>query len=258
MKQNQAIEVVSYKDQSDDLSLCGIADLEKASYNYSAAIYHNNITEENLVSNIIGLGEENKFFYILESYIDNTIVKYEHGLGYAYESDGNFYFKRFLQLYDGSCYEKRNPSYIQSPRFSYEHNSVNVLRSTLPEHYFLSLYDDNCVLISTGPFIASSIKLKENSFLARVDDNDISSLSFDDKAFANIIAEALAKHTKQLSLKASKLSVGKLSAKHLQLEPSSDLNVKKGTFIYDETTDSIKFYNGEKWRTLKWVDEESE
>ena len=83
-------------------------------------------------------------------------------------------------------------------------------------------------------------------------------MSFNSKEFADIVTESLTKYTKQLSLKASKLSVNKLSVKHLQLESSSDLNVKKGTFIYDETTDTVKFYNGSKWRTLQWVDEEQE
>jgi hypothetical protein len=259
MKPSQAIETVVNEDGSNDLLVCGITNLYKASYDYSAALYNKLITEDNSISNIIGIGEDNKFFYILETYgPDNKVVRYEHGLGYAYQQDNKTYFKRFLQIYSGSRVEEKSVCFKQTDYFPCDKDLVTVLRSTLPEHYFMCLYEDNCVLSSTGPFVASSIKIKENSFLARVDVNDISSVSFDSKVFSDIIAEALTKYTKQLSLKASKLSANKLSVKHLQLESSSDLNVKKGTFIYDETTDTVKFYNGSKWRTLQWVDEEQE
>jgi hypothetical protein len=257
MKPSQAIETVINEDGTNDLLLCGIDNLHKASYDYSAALYNKYITSDNLISNVIGIGEDNKFFYILETYSsDNKVVRYEHGLGYAYESNGKHYFKRFLQLYNGNSVENRDVCYKQIDYFNCDKDLVTILKSTLPEHYFMCLYEDNCILASTGPFVASAIKLKENSFLARVDVNDISSVSFDSKIFSDIVAESLTKYAKQLSLKTSKLSVNKLSVKQLQLESSSDNNVKKGTFVYDETTDTVKFYNGEKWRTLKWVDEE--
>lgn len=259
MKPSQAIETVVNQDGSNDLLVCGITNLFKASYDYSAAVYNKLITEDNSISNVIGYGEDNKFFYILETYgPNNKVVRYEHGLGYAYQQDDKAYFKRFLQIYSGKSVEDKLFCFKQTDYFPCDKDLVTVLRSTLPEHYFMCLYEDNCVLSSTGPFVASSVKIKENSFLARIDVNDISSVSFDSKVFSDIIAEALTKYTKQLSLKASKLSANKLSVKHLQLESSSDLNVKKGTFIYDETTDTVKFYNGSKWRTLLWSEDESE
>jgi hypothetical protein len=259
MKPSQAIETVVNQDGTNDLLLCGISNLFKASYDYSAAVYNKLITEDNSISNVVGYGEDNKFFYILETYgPNNKVVRYEHGLGYAYQQDDKAYFKRFLQIYSGSRVEEKSVCFKQTDYFPCDKDLVTVLRSTLPEHYFMCLYEDNCVLSSTGPFVASSIKIKENSFLARVNDNDLSSVSFDSKTFSDIIAEALNKYAKQLLLKTSRLSVNKLSVKQLQLEPSSDTSVKKGTFIYDETTDTVKFYNGSKWRTLLWAEDESE
>jgi len=257
-KPSQAIELVANVDDSNDLLLCGIDGIQHANYDYSAAHYYGTISSDNSVSNVFGLGENNKFFYILMSFRDNQIVRYEAGTGYGYEKDGKHYFNRYLPMYEG-----KNPQHQQLVKKNKEKyicldDAVNVLVSSFPPDYSLMFYDKNCVLSSFDKSVPHAIQVLENSFLARVDVNDISNVSFDSKVFSDIIAEALTKYTKQLSLKASKLSVGKLSAKHFQLEPSSDLNVKKGTFIYDETTDTVKFYNGEKWRTLKWVDEESE
>lgn len=258
MKPSLAIETVINHDTSDDLLLCGIENLHKASYDYSAAIYYKNITENNLISKVIGLGEDNKFFYILESYtIDNKVVKYEHGLGYIYQNEsGQTLFKRFLQIYNGNSIENKSICNKQISSFQCEKECTTVLRSTLPEHYFMCLYDDNCVMISIAPFSASSIKIENNSFLARIGESDLSNVSFDGDDFANIVVEALSKYSKQLSLKSSKLSVNNLSVKQLQLQNNNGTNVKKGTLVYDEELNAIKFYNGTVWRTLKWEDEE--
>ena len=254
-KPSRAIEIVINEEGTNDLLLCGIDNLYKASYDYSAAIYNKLITEENIISNVIGIGEDNKFFYILETYSsDNKVVRYEHGLGYAHQQDNKVYFKRFLQLYSGNSQENKTLCHKQIDYFPCDKDLTTVLRSTLPEHYFMCLYEDNCILASTAPFMASSIKVKENSFLARLNVNDLSNVSFDSKEFSNIVAESLTKYNKQISLKASKLNANKLSVKQLQLEPTRDLNVKKGTFVYDEESDTVKFFNGLTWRTLAWVE----
>jgi hypothetical protein len=257
MKPSQAIEIVSNVENSNDLLLCGIDGIENANYDYSVAYHYGTISSNNSVSNVFGLGENNKFFYILMCFRNNEIIRYESGNGYAYEKNGKQYFHRYLPMYEGKNPEHQQLVKKNQEKFICINDAVNVLVSSFPPDYSLNFYDKNCILASLDKSIPHAIQVLENSFLARVDVNDISSVSFDSKVFSDIVAEALTKYTKQLSLKTSKFSINKLSVKQLQLEPFIDSNVKKGTFIYDETTDTVKFYNGEKWRTLQWVDEES-
>lgn len=255
MKPNQAIEVIYPSEDGNDILLCGIDDIQHANYELSVALYEQHINENNLVKNVIGIGPDKQFFYTISSFKDNRSIFYESGIGYAYEKDGKCYFNRTLPLYSGKTRDSKNPL-ARNSKFIFHEDTINILYSSVPDHFAYLFFDNNCILSSAASLAPVPIQVQENSFLARVSDNDLSSVSFSDKAFSDIIAEALTKYTKQLSLKTSKLSANKLSVKHLQLEPSNDTNVKKGTFVYDEATDSIKFYNGEKWRTLKWADEE--
>lgn len=258
-KTSQAIESVKPCDDpnSNDLLLCGIDDIQHANIEFSEAVYYKRITDDNKVANSIGLGPDNKFFYRLVCYKDNAIVGHETGIGYAYELDGKQYFKRETPLIHG-----KNEKHLQvvnnnSLRFYFPLDSTSILSSDIPPNLSLLFHTKNCVLISKDAFVPRSLEILDNCVLASIDGN-LTNLSFDSQTFSDIVSEALKKHTKQLSLKTSKLSVNKLSVKQLQLDPSSDLNVKKGTLIYDETTDTVKFYNGSKWRTLKWAEDESE
>lgn len=255
-KPSQAIELISNIENSDDLLLCGIEGIQNASIEFSSAHYYKYITDKNSVENVFGLGPENTFFYSLLCFRNNSVVRHESGAGYAYKVDDKVCFHRSTPIYYGKDISDKRLVQTDNIRFECFYDCVSVLISSVPQDYALSFHDKNCILVSKDKFIPVATQLLENSFLARVDDNDVSGVSFDSKEFSNIVGEALVKYSKQLSLKSSKLNVNKLSVKQLQLDSSSDLNVKKGTFIYDETTDTVKFYNGEKWRTLQWVDEE--
>lgn len=255
-KPSQAIELISNLENSDDLLLCGLDGIQNASIEFSFAQYYKDITNQNSVENVFGLGPENIFFYSLLCFRDNAVVRHESGAGYAYKVDDKTYFNRSIPIYYGKDIGDKRLVRTDNTRFECYHDCTSVLISSVPQDYALPFYDKNCILVSKDKFIPVAMKLIDNSFLARINDSDVSSVSFDSKEFGNIVGDALAKYGKQLSLKASKLSVNKLSVKQFQIEPSTDTSVKKGTFIYDETTDTVKFYNGEKWRTLQWVDEE--
>jgi hypothetical protein len=256
MKPSQAIEIVINEEGTNDLLLCGIDGIEQASHKFSEAQYYNKINPDNTISNVFGLGEHNKFFYTLMSFRDNEIIRYESGTGYGYEKDGKQYFCRYLPLYDG-----KNPTHRQlikktKPSFSCSQDSISILTSSVPDDYAFIFFDKNCLLSSIDKATPRAIEVLENSFLARISVNDLSNVSFDSKEFSDIVAESLTKYSKQLSLKSSKLNANKLSVKQLQLEPTSDLSVKKGTFVYDEKSDTVKFFNGLTWRTLAWVENE--
>lgn len=258
-KPSQAIELVSNieDENSSDLLLCGIDGIQYANLQFSTAHYYNTINSDNSVSNVFGLGENNKFFYTLLSFRDNEIIRYECGTGYGYEKDNKHYFKRYLPLYEGKNSQHRK--LIKKPyssKFYCIHDAVNVLTSFVPEDYAFIFYDPNCVLCSKDAATPLAIQILNNSFLARVNDNDIANLSFDSKEFSDITAESLTKYTKQIALKCSRLTTNKLSVKHLQLDHDDGAGAKAGTFIYDSESDTVKFYNGTIWRTLKWADEE--
>lgn len=255
-KPNQAIELVSNVDDTNDLLLGGIDGIQYANYDFSSAHYTGAIGDQNSVSNVFGLGEDNKFFYTLLSFRDNEIVRYESGVGYGYEKDGKQYFCRYLPAYEGKHPQQQQLVSKKKNTYICDKGAVNVLMSSYPANYSYLFHDSNCIISSIDTSTPYPVHVKEHSFLARLNDNNLASVPFDSKAFSEIVAESLTKYNKQLSLKASKLNANKLSVKQLQLEPTSDLNVKKGTFIYDEESDTVKFFNGIRWRTLAWVEDE--
>jgi hypothetical protein len=251
-----AIETFQEGDlDNPDIILSGLAGIEKANYELSEAYYYKHISDENKISNVIGLGPNHKFFYKISSYKDNVVVAYEKGIGYAYQHNGQTYFKRLIPLVYG-----KNESHAQiisdnKLRFYFQEGATNVIISEIPPNLALLYHSENSLVVANDSFFPINLELPNNSFLATVNE-EICSLSFDSKEFSEYVSQALCNYTKQLSLRTSKLNANKLSTKQLQLEPSSGTNAKKGTFIYDDETDTVKFYNGEKWRTLQWVDEE--
>lgn len=247
MKPSQGIEIVSNVDNSNDLLLCGIDGIDRANYDLSAAQYYGTISQDNSINNVFGLGEENKFFYLLASYKNNVIVKHENGIGYAYELDGKFYFKRSLPMTHGKQMGHNQLINSMNSKFICDQDAVNIIASYTPADYALAYHDKNSILCSTHQFIPRCVQVSPHSFLARINDNDISNVYFDSKEFADIIISAVERY---------KLNVNKFSVKQLQLNPASHSGAKKGTMIYDEDSDSIKFYNGTVWRTLRWAEDE--
>jgi hypothetical protein len=210
MKPSQAVELISTLDDSLDLLLCGIDGIEHASYDFSYAQYNKHIGPDNSVSNVFGLGEENKFFYTVASFKNNAVVRHESGTGYAYEKDGKNYFCRYLPLYTGKAIDhkqlcKKDTRYI-APK-----DCVNVLYSTCPQDYNFLFFDKNCTIISTDVISPQALQINKNSLLGRLDDN-----------ICNIPIASL----------------------------------YQNIFKYDEKTDTVKFFDGIKWRTLAWADEE--
>ena len=257
MKPNLAIETFTNDDSgSPDLLLLGLKDIEFSTIEYSSAHYYKQISEDNKIGNVFGYGPEHTFFYKMSSYKDNELICYEKGLGYAYINDNKSYFKRYLPIIYGKNEQQAQPVQNNVLKFRFEENAINVITSEIPTNLTILMHDSNCTLVSFNQFAPCAIKTNEHSFLARVSDNNISSVSFNSKEFTDIVAEALCKYTKQIGFKSSKLNASKLAVKQLQLDSNDGSGAKAGTLIYDGENDTVKFYNGTKWRTLKWADEE--
>jgi hypothetical protein len=256
-KPNLAIETFSFSENNADILLIGIDNIDKANIYFSEAHYYKYITDNNSVKNVMGIGPENKFFYKIAAYKDNNLVSYEYGVGYAYDLDGSTYFKRETPMLYGKNENHQRVLQNSQSRFYSPPGAINIITSEIPPNNTALYFEKNSILASKDAFLPHPIKILDNSFLARVSEDDLSSLSFDSKDFSDIVVTALTKYTKQLALKCSKLNANKLAVKQLQLESSDGAGAKAGTFVYDNETDTVKFYNGNRWRTLKWADEEN-
>lgn len=255
MPQKIAIETFKQGDlDNTDIILCGIDGIDKANHLLSEAYYYKRISDDNKVSSVFGLGPSNKFFYNITAYQDNDVRCYEKGIGYAYEHNNYVYFKREIPMVYGKNAEHSQLIYGES-KFYFPEDSVNVITSEIPPNIALLYYQKNSILVSRDAFELYSLEIPNNSLLATINDT-ISTLGLDSLEFSSYVATALENYAKGLSLKTSRLDVNKISAKHIRLEPSMPESAKKGTLLYDESSDTVKFYNGHLWRTLKWEDEE--
>jgi hypothetical protein len=249
-----AIESVKTIENSTDLLLCGFEDIHKASLEIASAHYYGYIDDANLISSVFGLGEENQFLYTIVSFKDNNVVRYELGVGYAYQFEDQIRFCRKMPIMEGKNFDFKHTISSISNYYAPK-NSFTIITASPAENYSHHFYDKNYILKSLAPFYPVGMLVKPHSLVGRLD-GDLSNISLDDDSLTDYVVDMLCRYSKQLNLKTSKLNANKLAIKQLQLEPSSGNAAKKGTFIYDEETDTIKFFNGEKWRTLKWVDEE--
>ena len=214
MKPSLAIETFVEGDlNNSDLLLCGLDNIQYATLDYSTAHYYNQISEDNKIGNVFGYGPEHTFFYKMSSYKDNKLICYEKGLGYAYIHDSKTYFKRHVPIIYGKNEDQVQIIQNNVLRFRFEEGATHVISSEIPLNLTILMHDSNCTLVSLNQFAPFAIKTHEHSFLARVNDNNISSVSFNSKEFTDIVAEALCKYSKQIGLKASKLNASKLAVK---------------------------------------------
>jgi hypothetical protein len=219
-KQTPAIELVSNLDNSNDLVLCGIDGIDRANYKLSFAQYYGIINEDCLIHKHFEFGEDNKFYYTVLSLVDNEVVRHESGFGYIYQDGPNRILKRSIPIFEGKRLDHRQLVKSISVKFVCDPSRINLLIASYPEEYAFALHDDNCVLSSKGFARPHSIQIKPHSFLARVNDSDLRSVSFVSDEFSDIVSKSI---------------------KH---------------FSYDEKTDSLKFFDGTRWRSLQWSENE--
>jgi hypothetical protein len=242
------IESGTQCNKKSDIKLCGLANLSNVNRSISSAIQSGSINEDSLLSKSYDIGE--RFFYVAQKVKDNITIISERGIGYLYnDNDGCTYLKRETHI----CFyteNNPNPSISKAPIDLYnDDGGIIVISSTIPPTYVEALYTDNCVMASSDPFTPLPVVLNEYSLLGRLNDG-IESLSLNNKDFLEILVNAICSFTKQLILKTSKLDVKRLSTPILQLIPSNNPQVKRGSLVYDDNTNTLKYYDGEKWQEL--------
>lgn len=246
-----AAEAAIQLPKTTSLKLCGIDKLN--TINPDLAVLFD---ESNLFVNVFGL--DTKLFYVAEKVSsENKFVLRERGIGYVSSTDDGYLFNRLtpisVQYSDGSI-SPCNGSPVDLYVNPGEHV---VISSSYPASHIELLHDSHCVITSREPFVPSPVVIQDNSLLGRFKE-DIVSIAFSDFAsvaeLQNALIDSLSKYSKQINLSCSKLSLDNanapISSSLFQLNPTSSPPAKRGTIMYDENDNNIKYYDGSSWRTL--------
>jgi hypothetical protein len=100
--------------------------------------------------------------------------------------------------------------------------------------------------------VPQPVQIQQNSFLSRLD-GDIESVDFEDDRLVDKITKIIAKFTKQLKLKTSKLTLKRIEPETIDMVPTSNVKAKRGSLYYDEQDDTLKIYNGQSWKTIAFL-----
>lgn len=248
------MEAVANCNQNPDLELIGVSALIDHSPILKQAVESNTLTENNSFKNIFGLNTN--FYYVIESISNNAVSFFERGVGYAYEQDNKIFLKRHSPFVHGKnqleCVPCRDG--VPHPFMCCGNGCRTMIYSSIPQSYLECFVVDHAILTSSEQFLPNPVQLKNDSLLGRFD-GDIESVPFDDNRLVDKISNLVSKFTKQLKLKASKLSLKRVEPEIIDLVPTSNPKAKKGSLYYDEQEDSIKVFDGENWKTLAFVKE---
>lgn len=249
-----AMEALGNCLDNTDLELLGTLALKDHSSLLKQAVESNTLNDNYTVKNVFGLNT--KFFYIIESISNETVNFYERGVGYAYEKDGRVFLKRDLPIVNGKNRVEVMPV-IDNVPFPFSccgQDCKTVIYSTVPPSYIECIPYDNCVITSSVNLLPQPVQLQKDSFLARLD-NNIESVSLEDNRLIDKITNLITKFSKQIKLQTSKLSLKRLESEVIDLVPSSNPKAKKGSLCYDESSNTIKVYDGQSWKTLAFLEE---
>lgn len=254
-----AIEAANSLPNSTDLQLIELENLENCDV-FKDMLRSGEINQNTTIRSLIGLNTN--FFYSVECIPNKNSKKcsldgcvYERGIGYLYEQNSNFFLKRLIPIInqhsDGSSFHNtRGPERFKCC----DEESTVVITSVVPPSYLEALAIPYSVLITDkDPFIPTPIQVKPNSFLARLTDS-IQNLSFDSEYFIDLIISIITKFSKQLKLKTSKLCVKRIETDIIDIKSSDNQKAVKGSLVYDNDSNTLKFYDGTSWRTIQFVD----
>lgn len=248
--QKFAIEGAIQLEGSSDLKLLGSENVGRLGKEYS---YYKSI--DNSFLSVYGL--DCKFFYIAQLYRSNKLYRYEVGIGYIQQSEGNFFLKRPQPLYFAEGTSDR-PSRVVGPPcpFLCPPEDVVVVATYVPQSYSEILSDDNCIITSVAPHIPSIVYVDKNSIVGRTGDN-IEAISINKlhelQPFNESVINSISNHTKQLLLKSSKLISKNITTDYVYLKPLNDKPPEKdGILFFNKQSGTICYYSENCWRELTW------
>lgn len=249
-----AIEVATNHPTNSDLQLIELDNIENC-HVFKDMIRIGDINENNTIRKTIGLNTN--FFYSVECVPNkvNASIKegccYERGLGYLYKQDNEVFLKRTTPIvsayHDGSLVAN---NLYPRPFKCCETDSTVVVTCAIPQTYFEALaVPHSFIMSSEDSFIPTPLQVNKNSFLGRLE-NCIQNISLDGVDFINFVVNALCKFKTQIKLKTSKLTVNRIETNLIDIKATSNQKAVKGSLCYDEKTNTLKFYNGNDWKTV--------
>jgi hypothetical protein len=222
-------------------------------------------SEDSLIKNVIGY--DHRFLYLLQEVSGGFVIKYERGIGFIYDSDGETFLQRDLPLSFGTPDDDNLYRIGQKP-VKFSPDSYLRVYSTLPLSLSEALAPPYSVLASIESRCPSPVTLEENTLLGRKDDI-VQSIDKQELReiidFDEALIDSLQKAQKQLTLKTRRLDLSRknsfVSAPYIRLMPDHYTSDEKppaqqGTIIYNTETHSLEFYDGTSWKTLSFSEEE--
>ena len=264
----------AYHGRIFDIELQGTEALMEHNDFIRRAIENNVFTKESLFSKVFTT--DHQFFYLLEKYektpgpVEDRLLLYERGVGSIEISDGVTVLKRDIVVAWGTSPNEMYPADSQPiPFTNEEENSLTyiIVSSAFPATYSEALAAPHTLISSQHePFLPHPVELQENSFLGRKDDV-IQAIDMSEfptiEGMPNAIVESISKSQRQIQLKARRLDLTRknsvVGAPVVRVTPEfSDKDkppAQKGCIIYNTDKECLQFYNGEKWLTVRGVEE---
>ena len=205
---------------------------------------------------------DTEFFYTIENF-DSTdinsreLIHLERGLGHIEKSGKTSHFIRDVVL---EVQQRDSDLPIgKDGHLDFPDDCYLVIGSYIPRNYIDLFYNEHSIVCSTGALTPSPIEIEENSVVGRLH-GEIKSLDSEDlcfilttdyviKSLKDINAPILiaTNHFEMLNDK-SKLLTGHVVLKSRQGKPR---NREKGSIIFNSSTNSLEFFDGSKWKTIK-------
>lgn len=239
---SQAVE--RGKPYGTDIKLLGTEAIRNINSDINTLLDNGSLSSNNEFSVLYGF--DCTFLYRIEITRGSAVVYHEHGMGHLEKVDDDIILRRTRPFYQ---LEQNRPIPIaRTQPIGANETDYIIISSYVPNSYIEMLSNPHSVLASREENIPAPVFMDRHSFLGRFDDNiEAIPLSF--------IIDTLTSHTKQLSLKSPRVDVKRLTSDSLQLNFDSKVQEKRGTLRYSKD-DTLQYYDGTKWRTIKCEDQE--
>jgi len=163
---------------------------------------------------------EDDFYYRFDIIVNSESVANEIGVGELVEHDGNIILKRTQPLYVQAQGEERRVAYGVRPIDLTSNEDLIMVTSYTPSNIIEALPDPHMIIISLADHHPHPLKIEENSLIGRLDDT-IESIKISD--LPNVAPS---------------------------YDDIADAPLIKGSIVFDNEWDTLKYYNGKEWRSL--------
>ena len=208
-----AFEAAEYSSSLQSLVLLGTEAL---------ATYLSDVHERNLRSSehsfVAVYGIDQHFYYKIERISNGVPCVYEVGVGTVTQSEGNIILERTHPiLYKYKDEEPRLLLNQTPPPFFKDKDDIIIVSSYIPSSLAEALPSAHTIVTSSAPHCPQPVEIQENSLLGRLD-GDVESLSIE-----------------------------KLPAVAPTFDSVRDAPEIKGSIIFDNEWNVLKYYNGKEW-----------